>query len=78
MLKTTRRGFLAALIGGAVAAVAAPLLPKPVPRSKWISGTCELQDTRMSIRREAYMLEFFAYETTGASIGHTGGLVRAS
>jgi hypothetical protein len=28
----------------------------------------------MYIRREAYMLEFFAYQTSGATLGHTGGL----
>jgi hypothetical protein len=30
----------------------------------------------MYIKREAYLLEFFAYETLGGSIGHTGGLAR--
>jgi hypothetical protein len=34
----------------------------------------QLEDTTMYIRREAYMLEFFAYETGGGTIGHTGGL----
>ena len=32
----------------------------------------------MYIRREAYMLEFFAYETAGGTIGHTSGLSRAN
>ena len=36
-----------------------------------------LEDTTMYIRREAYMIEFFAYETLGGTIGHTSGLSRA-
>jgi len=36
-----------------------------------------VEDTTMYIRREAYMLEFFAYETMGGTIGHTSGLSRA-
>lgn len=41
---------------------------------KFIGKHYQLEDTTMYIRREAYMLEFFAYETSGATIGHTGGL----
>lgn len=44
---------------------------------KFIGKHYELEATTMYIRREAYMLEFFAYETMGASIGHTSGLARA-
>jgi len=44
---------------------------------KFIGKSYILEDTTMYIRREAYMLEFFAYETCGGSIGHTGGLARA-
>lgn len=44
---------------------------------KFIGKSFLLEDTTMYIKREAYMLEFFAYETTGGSIGHTGGLARA-
>jgi len=44
---------------------------------KFIGKSYSLQDTTMYIRREAYMLEFFAYETIGGSIGHTSGLARA-
>lgn len=44
---------------------------------KFIGKNYQLEDTTMYIRREAYMLEFFAYETCGASIGHTSGLSRA-
>ena len=36
-----------------------------------------LVDTTMYIRREAYMIEFFAYETLGGTIGHTSGLAKA-
>ncbi len=43
---------------------------------KFIGKSYILEDTTMYIRREAYMLEFFAYETMGGSIGHTSGLAR--
>ena len=41
---------------------------------KFIGKHYQLEDTTMYIRREAYMLEFFAYQTSGATLGHTGGL----
>lgn len=44
---------------------------------KFIGKHYSLEDTTMYIRREAYMLEFFAYETSGATLGHTSGLARA-
>ena len=44
---------------------------------KFLGKHYELEPTTMYIRREAYMLEFFAYETTGLTIGHTSGLSRA-
>jgi hypothetical protein len=44
---------------------------------KFIGKFYVLEDTTMYIRREAYMLEFFAYETIGATIGHTSGIARA-
>lgn len=44
---------------------------------KFIGKNFMLEDTTMYIRREAYMLEFFAYQTGGGSIGHSGGLARA-
>jgi hypothetical protein len=44
---------------------------------KFIGKSYLLEDTTMFIKREAYLLEFFAYETTGGAIGHTGGLARA-
>jgi hypothetical protein len=44
---------------------------------KFIGKAYELEATTMYIKREAYMLEFFAYETIGGSIGHTAGLARA-
>ena len=43
---------------------------------KFIGKHYQLEDTTMYIRREAYMLEFFAYETAGATIGHTGGIAK--
>ena len=36
-----------------------------------------LEDTTLFLRREAFMLEFFAYQTMGGSIGHSGGIARA-
>lgn len=44
---------------------------------KFIGKSYLLEDTTMYIKREAYLLEFFAYETTGGTIGHNGGLARA-
>ncbi len=44
---------------------------------KFMGKSYLLEDTTMYIRREAYMLEFFAYQTMGGSIGHAGGLARA-
>jgi hypothetical protein len=44
---------------------------------KFIGKFFVLEDTTMYIRREAFMLEFFAYETIGATLGHTSGLARA-
>ena len=44
---------------------------------KFIGKHYQLEDTTMYVRREAYMLEFFAYETSGGTIGHTSGLAHA-
>jgi hypothetical protein len=44
---------------------------------RFIGKSYLLEDTTMHIKREAYMIEFFAYETIGGTIGHTGGLSRA-
>jgi len=44
---------------------------------KFIGKAYLLEDTSLYIKREAYLLEFFAYETLGGTIGHTGGLARA-
>lgn len=44
---------------------------------KWMGKHYELEATSMYIRREAYMIEFFSYQTTGATIGHSGGIARA-
>ena len=44
---------------------------------RFIGKSYLLEDTTMHIKREAFMIEFFAYETLGGSIGHTGGLARA-
>ncbi len=44
---------------------------------KFIGKSFLLEDTTMYIKREAFLLEFFAYQTAGGTIGHTGGLSRA-
>lgn len=43
---------------------------------RFIGKVYQLEDTTMYIRREAYMLEFFAYETIGGALGFTSGLAR--
>lgn len=43
---------------------------------KFIGKNYLLEDTTMYIKREAYLLEFFAYETIGGSLGHYNGLAR--
>ena len=43
---------------------------------KFIGKSYVLEDTTMFVERKAFMLEFFAYETIGGSIGHTSGLAR--
>jgi len=43
---------------------------------KFIGKSYLIEDTTMYIRREAYFIEFFAYETLGGTIGHTSGLAR--
>jgi hypothetical protein len=44
---------------------------------KFIGKSYLLEDTTMYIKREAFMLEFFAYQTAGGTIGFTSGLARA-
>ena len=44
---------------------------------KFIGKSFLLDDTTMYVKREAYMIEFFAYETCGGTLGHSGGLARA-
>lgn len=36
-----------------------------------------LEETVMYVKREAFMMEFFAYQTSGLAFGHTGGIARA-
>ena len=43
---------------------------------KFIGKAYLLEDTTMYIKREAYLLEFFAYETIGGAIGNYSGLAR--
>lgn len=45
---------------------------------KFIGKSYMLEDTTMYIRREAYFIEFFAYESLGGTIGHTSGLSRVN
>lgn len=44
---------------------------------KTIGKNFALEDTTLYLRREAFMLEYFAYKTSGASFGHTNALARA-
>lgn len=44
---------------------------------KFIGKNFILENTTMYIKREAFMLEYFAYQTGGGAIGHIGGLARA-
>lgn len=41
---------------------------------KFIGKSYLLEDTTMYIKREAYLLELFAYETIGGALGHYNGL----
>jgi len=43
---------------------------------KFIGKAYELEAPSMYIKREAFFIEFFSYETIGAGIGHTSGLSR--
>jgi hypothetical protein len=44
---------------------------------KVMGKSFELESTTMFVRREAFMIEYFAYQTMGGSFGHTNGLARA-
>lgn len=44
---------------------------------KFLGKSYILEDTTMYIERKAFMLEFFAYETLGGSIGNTNSIARA-
>jgi hypothetical protein len=43
---------------------------------KFIGKSFTLEDTVMYVKRDFYMLEFFAYQTLGSTLGHSAGLVR--
>ena len=45
---------------------------------KFIGKNYELEPTTMYIRREAFMLEYFAFNTQGGSFGHTNGLAKVT
>lgn len=44
---------------------------------KFMGKHYQLEDTTMHVERNAYLIEFFAYQTAGATIGHPGGLAHA-
>lgn len=44
---------------------------------KFIGKSFSLEDVTMHVKREAFMIEFFTYETLGGAIGNVGGLARA-
>ncbi len=44
---------------------------------EYLGKAFELQPPTMYMKKEAFMLEFYQYETIGSALGHTGGLARA-
>jgi hypothetical protein len=67
-----RREFLARTLALGLA----PLIPLPAVQqsifckpSRFIGKTYELEPTLMKVDAKTYMVEFFAYETLGGSIG---------
>lgn len=44
---------------------------------QWLGKNFLLEDTTLWMKREAFMLEFFSYQTGGGAIGHAGGIARA-
>lgn len=44
---------------------------------KFIGKFYTLEDTTLWIKRDAFLIEWFAYESLGLTFGHTGGLARA-
>lgn len=45
---------------------------------KFIGKSFVLEDTTMYVKRDAWLLEWFCYETIGSSFGHTGALAIAT
>lgn len=45
---------------------------------KFIGKHYSIEDTTLFVKREAYFIEFYAYQTSGATIGHTSGLAAAT
>jgi len=45
---------------------------------QFIGKNFSLEETTMYIKREAFMVEFYAYKTKGAGIGNTAGITRAT
>ena len=43
---------------------------------KYLGKHFLLEDTTMWIKKEAFLLEFFAYQTAGLSIGNTNGITK--
>jgi hypothetical protein len=46
--------------------------------NRFIGKTYELEPTKMWVEAKAFMVEWYAYEEIGGSIGHTGGLAAAT
>ena len=46
------------------------------PDPKYLGKHFMLEETTAWVKREAFLVEFFMYQTSGASIGHAGGLGR--
>lgn len=58
-----RRGFLSGLLGLLAWLMGGAPIPKP--KSKWCGRTLELEDTVIYVKREAYQIKFYAYESIG-------------
>ena len=58
----------------AVRAADFPFAPLHEPRPPIVGRSCALEETTLYVKRESYMLEFFAYETQGGVVDYTGNL----
>lgn len=77
-----RRGFLKALVAGALGLCLGSAKPKSassgvrptILHPRWTSRSYELHDTVMTVPREPYRVEFFTYEGLGGCLGHKSAI----